>query len=68
MFQLPSLVTVSIVAQRMHRSLTDFASNTTDVYATLPFSLVPTIDDNLRTVRAKSQSYSGFKPHSTEFK
>jgi len=31
MFQLPSVITMSIAATRMHRSLTDFVSNTTEI-------------------------------------
>ena len=32
MFQLPSVITMSIAATRMHRALTDFVSSTTDMY------------------------------------
>ena len=69
MFQLPSVVTISIAATRMHRSLTDFASKAADVYDAFPFSPpLPTVVDNLQTVRAKLQSYSGYKHRSTVFK
>jgi hypothetical protein len=49
MFQLPCLVTMSIAATRMHRSLTDFVSNSTVMYDALPFSFpAPAVDDNLQ--------------------
>ena len=35
MFQLPALVTMSIAATRMYRSLVDYASNFTDLYSDL---------------------------------
>lgn len=41
MFQLPSVITMSIAATRMHRSLTDFASSTADVYDSLLFLSSP---------------------------
>jgi hypothetical protein len=48
MFQLPSVITMSIAATRMHRSLTDFASSTTDVYDILLILASPgfTADEN----------------------
>lgn len=39
-FQVPSLVTMSIVATRMHRSLIDFVSESTEMFDILPSSLV----------------------------
>jgi hypothetical protein len=32
MFETPTLITMTIAATRMHRSLVDFASKTSDVY------------------------------------
>ena len=37
MFQLPALVTMSIAATRMYRSLVDYAANFTDLYSDVPF-------------------------------
>lgn len=55
MFQLPSVITMSIAATRIHRSLTDFVSSTTDMYVILLISApVLTVDENLQNGHKQS--------------
>jgi hypothetical protein len=71
MFQLPAVIIMSIAATRMHRSLTDFVSGTTDMYdiptflsshaltVTKDFAVHPVISKMATT---KSRSYGKTKP------
>jgi len=56
MFQLPSVITMSIAATRMHRSLTDFVSNTTEMYVILLILLSPvfTVDEKSSNLSQQS--------------
>ena len=59
MFQLPSVVTMTIAATRMYRSLTDFASSATDMYQIPTFLSSPLLTCCRRLYRASSNLLKG---------
>ena len=59
MFQLPSVVTMTIAATRMYRSLTDFASSATDMYQILTFLSSPLLTCCRRLYSASSNLPKG---------
>ena len=59
MFQLPSVVTMTIAATRMYRSLTDFASCATDMYQILTSLSSPLLTCCRRLYRASSNLPKG---------
>jgi hypothetical protein len=55
MFQVPSLVTMAIIATRIHRSLVDFSSKSSDTYESFTSSRFPVHHDQYR--------FSGYDNH-----
>jgi len=75
MFQLPSVIALSIAAARMYRSLTDFVSGVTHMYdirvlTLLPFHLSLFVDGSIADLTmstkatVKVQGHMGTRTHS----